>query len=747
MRDPVQDRDGNSYEKEAITAWVSQHGTSPLTRQPMALTDLVPNRALRDVIESQLGAPIGDDWSVVDAREQGQQETITSAEREGLRDEEESDQAVTLDILANAGKDKVLISITPPRGSHRTPVDLCCVIDVSGSMSSAAQIKVFDEQGGTRTEDQGLTVLDIVKGALKMIVATLGDRDRLALVTFSDSATSLLPLTVMNHGGKTSATQAIERMSASGCTNLWDGLKTGLRVSLEGGRETGRIRSIFLLTDGLPNINPPRGTEVMLQELLASQHSPTTVNMFGFGYQLDSKLLDRLAVIGGGTYAFIPDAGMLGTVFIHALANLLSTFASNVRLRLAPSEGTIFAPPLGVGLEDMGLEIPLGTIQYGQEKDIIVRVAGLANGAYVRATLDYDVATQLTTVTVSSEGNRIATEDDDELRIALHASRMQAVRALRASFEAPRSAVTHINLAMDSVYEARLVDLEGDVAAQAQGLLEDLNGEGRLAFKDENFEKWGKHYIPSLARAHELQQCNNFKDPGVQFYGSPLFREIRSAADKIFDDLPPVTPSRPVYSHVTNSYSRSSAPVSLSTYNNRNDPCFTGDCRVLLQNVTCPAQMRNIVKGDVLKNGAKVLCVVRTLRVRPAVVVALDEGVTVTPWHPVAEPTGPSEEGRWQFPADFGKQAHADVKYLYSLILDKHHIMEMPSSSGGTYQFVTLGHNFTDQVRAHPFFGTEACIAVLKVHFREGYEAGLVDIGGTLRDDTTGLVNGFMPVN
>ena len=32
--------------------------------------------------------------------------------------------------------------------------------------------------------------------------------------------------------------------------------------------------------------------------------------------------------------------------------------------------------------------------------------------------------------------------------------------------------------------------------------------------------KWGKHYLQSLQRAHELQQCNNFKDPGVQFYGT-----------------------------------------------------------------------------------------------------------------------------------------------------------------------------------------------------------------------------------
>ena len=40
-----------------------------------------------------------------------------------------------------------------------------------------------------------------------------------------------------------------------------------------------------------------------------------------------------------------------------------------------------------------------------------------------------------------------------------------------------------------------------------------------MAIEQEYYVKWGRHYLPSLARAHLLQQCNNFKDPGVQGYG------------------------------------------------------------------------------------------------------------------------------------------------------------------------------------------------------------------------------------
>lgn len=50
MKDPVVDTEGNSYERAAIESWLEKNKTSPITRKPLQLTDLAPNRALRDVI-------------------------------------------------------------------------------------------------------------------------------------------------------------------------------------------------------------------------------------------------------------------------------------------------------------------------------------------------------------------------------------------------------------------------------------------------------------------------------------------------------------------------------------------------------------------------------------------------------------------------------------------------------------------------------------------------------------------------
>ena len=51
MADPMVAPDGNSYERSAIEQWLQQHGTSPISRQPMQTGQLIPNRSLKDAIE------------------------------------------------------------------------------------------------------------------------------------------------------------------------------------------------------------------------------------------------------------------------------------------------------------------------------------------------------------------------------------------------------------------------------------------------------------------------------------------------------------------------------------------------------------------------------------------------------------------------------------------------------------------------------------------------------------------------
>ncbi|KAL7563434.1 hypothetical protein ACA910_016530 [Epithemia clementina (nom. ined.)] len=52
MEDPLMTREGHSYEKSAILTWLSTHDTSPLTREPLEVSQLLSNHALRSEIHA-----------------------------------------------------------------------------------------------------------------------------------------------------------------------------------------------------------------------------------------------------------------------------------------------------------------------------------------------------------------------------------------------------------------------------------------------------------------------------------------------------------------------------------------------------------------------------------------------------------------------------------------------------------------------------------------------------------------------
>ena len=53
MTDPVMDADGFTYERSVIEEWIASKGTSPMTRAPLSMADLRPNRAIKNAIEEE----------------------------------------------------------------------------------------------------------------------------------------------------------------------------------------------------------------------------------------------------------------------------------------------------------------------------------------------------------------------------------------------------------------------------------------------------------------------------------------------------------------------------------------------------------------------------------------------------------------------------------------------------------------------------------------------------------------------
>lgn len=51
MKDPVVAADGQTYDRPAIESWLQKHRISPMTNEPLETTQVIPNIALRQLME------------------------------------------------------------------------------------------------------------------------------------------------------------------------------------------------------------------------------------------------------------------------------------------------------------------------------------------------------------------------------------------------------------------------------------------------------------------------------------------------------------------------------------------------------------------------------------------------------------------------------------------------------------------------------------------------------------------------
>lgn len=277
----------------------------------------------------------------------------------------------------------------------------------------------------------------------------------------------------------------------------------------------------------------------------------------------------------------------------------------------------------------------------------------------------------------------------------------------------------------------------------------------------EYWKKWGRHYIPSVASAHKLQQCNNFKDPGVQCYGSKLFADIRDAADAAFDTLPApnITPAmyrylgggKVIHNPTYRGASFSVQPqVSMSQYNDRYAGCIDGACSTTLASGE-RRRLADLAKGDVVMGAgpggepveAEVVCMVRSrCQGGRAALVELPakeggrEPLRLTPYHPVQD-----EEGEWRFPVDMGRiAADLECEAVYSFVL-----RGAPALLVAGLPCAAWAHGIGAGAAAHPYFASERVLQDLQL--LPGYSSGLVDLlpEQVVRDPETGLVCGLAP--
>ena len=289
----------------------------------------------------------------------------------------------------------------------------------------------------------------------------------------------------------------------------------------------------------------------------------------------------------------------------------------------------------------------------------------------------------------------------------------------------------------DPDVQSLLTELVGDEPAGQ--VAKAVSTKGKVNF----YQKWGRHYLPSLLHAHARQVCNSFKDPGPLRYGidSPLFIKCRDEMDAAFENLPPPTPTRPPAQKADGTYVPHKNVGSMARYHSSANPCFDGLCEVRMGNDLELAVSKLAPGMEVWtpKGPRKVVAVVRT-SAKPK---SGDElcrlgDLWVTPYHPI------NMNGKWVFPAEVAEESKLCRSSVYSVLLASFNDPDAHVIRVGGQLCTTLGHGVQrgDDARAHAFFGNYTKVVRSLTRLPKNEDGHMVS-AGVDRDANIGLVCGF----
>jgi len=456
----------------------------------------------------------------------------------------------------------------------RRDLDLCVLLDVSGSMGGEATIG---------KEGAGLTLLDVAKHGVRTVLTAMGPGDRVAVYAFNHTTIQLVGL---QSAGPEAPLSFLEPVTASGGTDIGPALELAFRILEAEGRDAA-TRACFLLTDG-DTQNKHLCEKALANSRQRCDGRAPLLCTFGVGYDIDSELLTRLALRGGGFFSFVPDAGFVGTAFVQATAAVLCVALEQGRISIEDSadghwEGQPPRPReehqcAALSARYSGGESHLFWVRSGEEveddrgeRPHSRRRLSCADGDAPCLAVEGYLGGSRRLENISKEVLGTSSCPD----VLVERIREQTFTAMLQN--------AGMAIGQKEAYEKAVVALEALDAAQLSaagralrtGLLFDLQGQVAEALEPQAYRKWGRHYLLSLACAHCQRVTLNFKDQGTQAYMSRTVKSLRDDLDAIFNTLPEPSSTLAVR------HRSIAVPVRMADLNDTENVCIHGDAKVL----------------------------------------------------------------------------------------------------------------------------------------------------------------------
>ena len=268
-----------------------------------------------------------------------------------------SDTNIDAQINSSQRQLSLAISAIPEDRPRELPLNLCLVLDRSGSMSEKP--------------------LEMVKEAAISIIEKLKPSDRISIVTFDHRAKVIIPNQEVKDIDP--IRQKIRLMVADGGTAIDEGLRLGLKeVAVHNQHCVSRI---FLLTDG-ENEHGDNNRCLKLAELSAEYN--ITIDTLGFGEHWNQDVLEQISDSAQGTLSYIeqPDQAVFefDRLFARAqsvgLTNSTLTVELMSKVRLAELKPVAQVAPetieLPIQLEGNYFSVRLGDLMMDRPRVILI---------------------------------------------------------------------------------------------------------------------------------------------------------------------------------------------------------------------------------------------------------------------------------------------------------------------------------------------------------------------------------------
>src|SRR4051812_22847550 len=239
--------------------------------------------------------------------------------------------------------------------ARRAPMNLCIVLDRSGSMEGAK--------------------IERARQAAAMAIDKLGDDDVFSLVTY-DNETDLLipPERIGGNVHREEMKAQIHRIQPGGSTALHAGVVLGAR-QVRQRFDKERVNRVILLSDGLANVGPSSTSDLarLGRELRSEGIAVSTI---GLGDDYNEDLMTALAEASNANYYYVKDAEKLPSIFAQELGMARSLIARNVIIRIEAPDGVHLKEIIGqpeIECHDRSAEIKMPELFGAEKRRFLVR--------------------------------------------------------------------------------------------------------------------------------------------------------------------------------------------------------------------------------------------------------------------------------------------------------------------------------------------------------------------------------------